>query len=423
MLWLRKSTPVHDKSRAVGLDITSSRTRGISLAVSGKLRSLQLDEASEELLLFVALDGRTPTVGQAGYALCRKSPHAVCTNFLPALAQPREWRNARHTLTPDSALDLTLGKLRSPVVTESEAIVLALPNYLTAAQISKVVAAAARTRLPLKGTAVGPLAIAADRAGSLLAGKPVAPEVATPEWVVPLRPRAEGPGTVVVIDADEYALSATVILVERDRVRVQALAHWPRFATRVWKDRLLNAVADRCIRLCRRDPRDSADAEQLLYEQLDTALDRVQAGQRVNLTIRTAHWFQDVIQQPEEIKGHCATLARDVADHVRELTESTESATPPRAIWLTHEAGRLPGLARMIHMNMPEGTATEVLPPDAMARAAVMLAPQWLAAELPRAHLDATIPLVLPAVSRPTTHPATHPATTPQPKPGSRTGG
>ena len=71
---------------------------------------------------------------------------------------------------------------------------------------------------------------------------------------------------------------------------------------------------------------------------------------------------------------------------------------PPRAAWLTHEAGLLPGLARALHQNTHEGTAVEVLPPDAVAEAAAALVPRWLSAELPRSHLDAT--LELSAVSR-----------------------
>ncbi|WP_171471264.1 hypothetical protein [Frigoriglobus tundricola] len=81
---------------------------------------------------------------------------------------------------------------------------------------------------------------------------------------------------------------------------------WPRLNVKAWKDRLLDAISDRCVRLCRRDPRDSAEAEQALFEQLDEALDRARAGQRSSLCVRTAHWFQDVVQQPEEFEAHCA---------------------------------------------------------------------------------------------------------------------
>jgi hypothetical protein len=77
---------------------------------------------------------------------------------------------------------------------------------------------------------------------------------------------------------------------------------------------------------------------------------------------------------------------------VKELLAATALPAPPRAVWLTHAAGRLPGLVRAIHPNTPEGTAVEVLPPDAVALAAAGLVPRWLAAELRRPHRDAVIP-------------------------------
>jgi hypothetical protein len=150
-------------------------------------------------------------------------------------------------------------------------------------------------------------------------------------------------------------------------------------------------VSDRCVRLCRRDPRDSAEAEQALFEQLDDALDRTRAGQRISLCVRTAHWFQDVIQQPEEFEAHCAALARLAGDSVRDFTNGIGLAEPPRAVWLTDAAGRLPGLVRAVHANTPEGAAVEVLPPNAVAVAAGALVPRWLSSDLPRAHLDSVI--------------------------------
>jgi hypothetical protein len=258
-----------------------------------------------------------------------------------------------------------------------------------------VTVAAGRAKLPLKGTAVGALALVADRANTLLTGKPAAP--AKPEgeadWVVPMRPAAGGPGAVVVIDADEFAISATLVSVEPERVKMIGTAVWPRLAVKAWKDKLLDAVSDRCVRLCRRDPRDSAEAEQALFEQLDESLDRARAGQRISLCVRTAHWFQDVIQQPEDFEAHCAALSRLAGDSVRDFINGIGLAEPPRAVWLTDAAGRLPGLVRAIHANTSEGTAVEVLPPNAVAGAAAALVTRWLAADLPRAHLDSVIPL------------------------------
>jgi hypothetical protein len=390
MLWSRKSTPVHERSRVVGLDLTASRARAASVG-GGKYRTPLLDEPAEDLLLFVAGDRRSPEVGRAGYGLSRKLPHVVCSNFLPALGQPREWKTGRHTLTPESALEITLAKLVRPITAESEAVALALPYYLAPAQVAKVVVTAARARLPLKGTATAPLALAADRAAAVLAGKPAAP-AAPAEGVVPMHPAGGGPCSVVVVDVDEFALSAAVVSLERDTARMMTSAAWPRASLKVWKDKLLDAVSDRCVRLCRRDPRDSADAEQALFEQLDDALDRLRAGHRVNLTVRTTHWFQDVPQQPDEFDGYCAALARSSVEGVRELFYGAGLPVPPRAVWLTHAAGRLPGLAKAMHQHTPEGTAVETLPASAVPLAAAALVPGWLTGDLPRQHLDTVLP-------------------------------
>jgi hypothetical protein len=353
-----------------------------------------LDEPSENLALFLACEHRALEVGRAGLALCRKLPHAVISNFLGSLAQPREFQAGRHTLTPEAALELVFARVKGPVTAESDATALVVPTYLSPGQVGKVVLAATRSKLPLKGTASAPLALAAHRARAILSGKPLPTAEAT-GGVIPLRPPTGGPGGVVVIDVDEFALSAGVISVDRDSARLVGASCWPQAGLKIWKDRLLDTLADRCVRLCRRDPRDSADAEQALYEQLDDALDRARAGQRVGFTVQTTHWFQELAFQPEEFDGFCGSLARTAANAAWEWVSGVGLPVPPRVVWLTHAAGRLPGLGRAIHENTPEGTAVEVLPSGAVAHAAAALMPRWLAGELPRAHLDTIIPVQL----------------------------
>jgi hypothetical protein len=398
MLWSRKPTPVHERTRAVGLDVSASRIRGVSVG-GGKFRPLVLDEPAEELALFVSGERRTAEVGRPGYALSRRLPHVVCSNFLPSLARPQEWRAGRHVLSAEAALGMALEKIHGPVAAESEAAALVLPVYLAPDQIVRAVITATRAKLPLKGTATAPLAVVVSRAAALLNAKPAA-SAPTKDGIVPIRPSSVGPGSVVVVDADEHALSATLILYNREGAKLVTSAAWPRLGVRVWKDKLLDAIADRCIRLCRRDPRDSAEAEQALFEQLDEALDRARAGQRVSLTVRTAHWFQDIVHPAEEFDNYTSALAHSAAEAVRELVAGSNLAVPPRTVWLTHDAGRLPGLAKAVHLNTPEGTAVEVLAPPAVALAAAALVPRWLSGELPRTHLDTAIPFERVSVPR-----------------------
>jgi hypothetical protein len=391
MLWSsKKPEPVHDRSRVTGLDLTASRARAVSVG-GGKVRAVLLEDPNEEMPLVLACERRTPEVGRAAYALIRKMPHAVGPAFLPMVGQPREVRAGRYSFSPDACLDLAFSRMKAPLTAESDSLALVLPTYLAPNQVTRVVELAARQRLPLKGTATSQLAVAAHRASILLAGKSQpAPERPEAGWVVPMRPTSSGPGSVLIIDSDDFALSGVALQVERDAARLTAQAIWPKIAVRAWKDRLLDAVSDRCVRLCRRDPRDSAEAEQALFEQLDDALDRLRTGQRVSLTVRTAHWYQDLPLQPDELEGYCTALAQAGAEAVREMIAGLKS--PPRAVWLTHSAGRLPGLGLAIHQATPEGTAVEVLPAGAVAHAAAALVPRWLAGDLPRTHLDTVLP-------------------------------
>src|SRR5260221_727713 len=83
------------------------------------------------------------------------------------------------------------------------------------------------------------------------------------------------PPLTMIVDADDHALSGALVQCEANQARLLGTTAQPRLNQRVWKDRILNALADRCVRTCRRDPRDSAAAEQTLYEQIDDALDRM----------------------------------------------------------------------------------------------------------------------------------------------------
>ncbi len=143
-------------------------------------------------------------------------------------------------------------------------------------------------------------------------------------------------------------------------------------------------------RVCRRDPRDSAAAEQALYEQIDDSLDRIRHGQKLELTVQSTHWYQNLHLQADDFDAFCAAQAKQAAVSLRELVQSL-TPEPPQAIWLTHTAGRLPGLADALHSNMAERTGLAVLSPDAGARAAIVLASRWARDELPRTHLDTVV--------------------------------
>lgn len=392
----KSSVPaIPDRVAVVGLDLTATRARAVALAF-GRTRTLLLEDPSEDLPLFVAIGGRSPQVGRPGLTQCRKVPHLVCTNFLAHLGHSQEWRAGRTRVTPDDALSITLDALRRPVVAESDAVVLTVPAYLSPAQARTVAERAATAKLPIRGTTTTPLAVAAHRASWVLGAADAPESNGTEDHILTMRPTGHGPASVVVVDADEFALTASVVGVDTTEAKLVASVAWERASLKAWKDQLVDAVSDRCVRLCRRDPRDSADAEQALFEQLDTALERSRFGHPVTLSIRGSHWYQDIAHQPEDFDAYCTGLAKRTAEGVRELIRTANLPVPPRGVWLTHAAARLPGLAQAVYRATPEQTDVLALPANAVADAAASLAPRWLTGRLPRLHLDAAIPLESP---------------------------
>jgi hypothetical protein len=370
--WSRNK-PDASAGAVVGLDLNATRARAAyGPAAGASPRGLMLDDPHPELPLAVSLENRSPEVGRAGLGLVRKLPHLVVRDFLPALGQDRVWTAGRHRLDAAAALVLVGAKLR-PALSGQHALAAAVPPYLSVPQVTLLTAALERARLPVLGTASVPVAVAAVHADARF-------------------------GTALVVDVDGHALTWTVLTEDGARLRVLAALTLPTLGERVWLDRLLNAVADRCVRLCRRDPRDSAPAEQALYEQVEATLDPSRQSHALAFSVRTAHWYQTVALQPEELDGFCAGLARAAVEGMRQAMAQAHTVVaataPPSVVWVTHGAARLPGLVAAIAAGLPESAAVRLLQADSVAHAAHALACAWLRHDLPRGHLDASAPLL-----------------------------
>jgi len=358
--------------RLVGIDLNATRLRAV-VAGEGRTRPILLDDAGEDLPLFLRLDQRSPVAGSDAVGLIRLMPHSVCSNFLGSLGLPHEWRCGRHVLTPESATRHTFDKLAGPIAGETDSAGLTLPVYLSIAQVRTVLELAQASRLPIRGSAVAPLALGFHRASTL-----------------------GGTATVLFVDIDEFALSGTVLQVGPADVRILGSAYWPQGSLRNWKNRLLDGMADHCVRTCRRDPRDSAEAEQGMYDQLETLMEQTRTGQRATMEIRGEHWFQDLAHQPEQVEAYCAALVKLAGDGLKQLLISSAIKAPPKAVWLSHAAGRLPGLAAKIYTHSPEQTAVSILPQNAAAEAVAAILPRWLQGSLPKIHLDNVLPFDKP---------------------------
>ena len=399
---LRRSTPepkLSDRTRVVGLDLTASRIRGVALA-AGRTRPLLLADPLEDLPMFLSMEQRKPDVGTPGRSLYRRRPHLVCSNFLPALGQQREWQAGRCKLTPETALEACLEAVRPTVQSETDAVAVSLPTYLSSAQSKSVLAIANSAKLPLCGTTTTPLAVAAHRAHWVLGQHRHDDDDESDNGLSPFRHERIGAAFVVIVDVDEFALTASVVSISEREVSLAASASWPHLALKQWKDHLLDSIADRCVRMCRRDPRDLADSEQALYEQIDSALEQIYQGQSSTLTIRGAHWYQDLVHHQDDFDSYCGGLSKQSAEAICELIRSARTPTSSRAIWLTHAASRLPGLPQSIYRVAPEQTDVLALPINAVADATATLVPRWLTGQLPGVHLDASIALAeMPALN------------------------
>jgi hypothetical protein len=269
---------------------------------------------------------------------------------------------------------------------------------MTPPQVAKLQELAAIARLPLVCTAATSLAIAAHRAAFVLAPKAPTQYPQEPEEpdVLPLRNQDPGSGAVVIIDIDDHALSAQLIQVNTREVRLQSTAEWHRASLRFWYDRIIDMISDRCVLSCRRDPRDSGEAEQSLFDLCPRVLEQTRQRQLIRLSVRAAHWYQDLVLQPEDVEFGTNSLLSQSLDCLRHFLQTSALPSPPRAVWLTHAAGLLPGLAAKLFKHSPEQTSISILPVNAGAEAIAALVPRWLNHGLPNGHLDGNIPLDSP---------------------------
>jgi hypothetical protein len=314
----------------------------------------------------LSLQGRRPEVGRAGMALCRQYPHLACVNFLAELGTPRAWSVGRRRLDAGKALALVFEHLR-PSFAGVNALILALPAYVSGQQAALVLSLAKKARLPAVGSVAAPVACALAAHGAA---------------------RLDGP--VVMLDADDHALCLTSLECVAGQIRVMAVTSVPRLSLRLWKEGLLNAIAERCIYQSRRDPRDSGAAEQLLYDQLDDVFEVSGQGQMVEVVIRTALWCQNLILQPEQVRAFTHSLLRQTLEECLAVFEAADNGGPT-AILVTAAAGRLPGLVEAFHEQTPAGVAVRVLPADAAAQGAHFLAARFHQREC-TGHLDRAAP-------------------------------
>jgi hypothetical protein len=347
-----------------GLDLNASRVRAVSGSATSIPRSLDLDgEKDGALPLALSLENRRPEVGHRATNICRQLPHLACLNFLPYLGEPRRWGTGRQSLDADKALALICKKLQ-PSLAECAGLALALPAYLSRSQTNAASNVLKQTKLPLLGWVSSPLAIACVAH-------------AHQPWA----------GPALVLEVDDHALTGSVVTVDdapaAPQGRLLAVQTMPALGLLSWKERLLQEIAERCIRQSRRDPRDSSSAEQMLWDQLDKGMEACGRGDLVELIVQTDHWYQDLVLRPGEFEGYCTSLVREALAGLYELQRAVNSRSLP--VLATAAVRRLPGLLSSF--------GHRTLGADAAAQAALELAMRWHDGSLPRGPIERTITL------------------------------
>jgi hypothetical protein len=210
---------------------------------------------------------------------------------------------------------------------------------------------------------------------------------------------------------DGHAFTWSAVAVRDDRAALLESTSLPGLGRSAWLRRLLDGVAVRCVRNTRRDPRDSADADQGLYDQLAHRLSTAPEASRAELVIQTKQWFQNLLLESDELRAWCAPLATQVVAAMHDLLALADGQGPMAAVLLTAPAGRLPGLAALLEdefrppavlrptepvsdfgdgllIDDNTGARVHVLEPDALARAAYDLAGRAQRGELAPGHYE-----------------------------------
>jgi hypothetical protein len=376
----------------IGLDLNATRIR----AIHGENRGsgpciplgLPLDDNERELPLALSLEERQPRVGRIGASLCRRSPHLACLDFLPYLGEERLWQAGRHRLDAAAAFGLICEHLQRRIA-GAEGITMAVPAYLSAAQTALLANVAGRARWRLLGSVPAPVAVA-------LAAHEHLP------WS----------GVAVVVDLDGHTLTLSAVAVRDDVLRVAHTRVVPQLARGVWLCRLLDGAALRCVRLSRRDPRESAETEQILFDQLATLLDERRRDEAAEFIVQTPHWYQHLKFSATELSALASPLVRRTLVEMQHFLSEIASLGPVGAVLLSGSAGRLPGVVDAVDQlirpadaeppveaesadfgeDLIEETVTSarlhVLDDDAVARAAFDVAVRQQRGEWGRGSLD-----------------------------------
>jgi hypothetical protein len=367
----------HDVAKLIALDIDASRVRAASGSPSGQAEPVLLEGDSLDLPTTISLEGRQPQVGTAGMRLLRRLPHLMCHDFLACLGTSRQWNAGRHRWQADDAVRQLLKHLK-PVWGQAVGVGLSVPSYLEPQQVQAVAALAREAGVPLRGvtTAALPLAETAYR-------------------------QSPWSGPALVVEADDHALTWTAVTAEDGEIHRLGSHVLPHLRHTAWREKLLNWVAESCIRQSRRDPRAYPEVEQMLFDQLGRVLATRPQGQILELVIVREQWYHNLLLRFEELARVCAPFVKQAITAMDELMTAFDPPGVPAAVISSWTAGQLPGLVPAVNAiweqrqmaraalcdprdeDEPEVRPVTVLPAGAVAETLFAYTRHWLAISPP----------------------------------------
>jgi hypothetical protein len=351
------------------VDFSADRIWAWSGAPGQTPQIVPLESADPELPLAVAVAGRELRAGRWAWQRTRCLPHQVCRHFLPRLGQSCLWDLGRYRLTPEAALRTVLLRMR-PHLVGSRGVVLSVPGYLHREQVSLLARLGVETGLPILGALprAAAVALAANPSG-------IAPSVG------------------VVVDVDDHALLCCAVEWTANEVLIRPPWVLTGLGLRVWREQVIRCVAEECIRLCRRDPRESPEADQSVFDQIDDVLEQCSQSRSAVVRVQAVAWYQEVTVRPEAVAGGCGILGRQAADAIwRYVLRATTRHEEP-AVWLTAEAARLPGLAAAFYARSREQVPISMIALSDVGRAIHALAGRIDSGELAPGYLETAVPL------------------------------
>jgi hypothetical protein len=385
----------------IGLDLNSSRARAVAGPRHHALAHLCLDGDQIELPLAVSLEGRHVQVGRAGLALSRRRPHLACLDFLAQVGSGRLWSANGHQLDADRALGLVFASLAGKLA-RSSGVVLSLPAYLSDDQLVEARCLASAAKLNVIGTLPAPLAAVLSAYGDE-AGWP------DPE------------SAILVVDVDGHALTWSVLVRDDNELRLRLIQPSPQLGRGAWLRKLMDGVAHRCVRQSRRDPRESAETDQAVYEQLARLIEAPPPA-ITQLRVQGPGWYHHMSLPAEDMVAFVSGLLRQALIEMDSVLSALARLGRPAGAVLTAPAAGLPGLATALRERMksfvpvapaleddldlgdllvsgPGGQSdhVQILPPDALARAAHALAVRIHRGDVPPSHLEG---IALPATQK-----------------------